>query len=476
MSKSNGGSYIYVKDTMTPVAGVPATMSANAAAGMSATMSASTANAVGLFIFRRDLRIEDNIGLNNLCKLCKIVYCVFILDDKQISPTKNKYFTYAGMRFMIQSLIELKSSIPLLVVHGNTLDIIETLIDKLSINILAFNRDYTAYSIKRDMAINDLAKKKKIACYNYDDSYINAPETTKPYKVYTPYYNFVSKIPVVKPSKLESTSVKKIHKAAIKSVKLDKLLDWCNKNLIKNDYELPLVQSGGRKEGLKLLNDFAKNKCKKYSDLRNYLTFETSRLSPHLKFGTISIREVYYGCGSSTFRKELYWRDFYMQISFYFPHIFGNNFREINIAWQNNKLLFKKWCLGETGYDIVDACMMQLNKIGYMHNRGRMIVANFLTKILHIDWRWGEKYFANKLVDYDPCSNNGGWQWSSGTGADAQPYYRIFNPELQGEKFDGDMTYRKRWLADRYVNGVYTINPIVDYTYERESAAKYLKK
>jgi deoxyribodipyrimidine photo-lyase len=169
------------------------------------------------------------------------------------------------------------------------------------------------------------------------------------------------------------------------------------------------------------------------------------------------------------FRKQLYWRDFYMQIGYHFPKVYGNNFKN-NIKWINNEKHFDKWCKGKTGYDIVDACMNQLNKSGFMHNRGRMIVASFLTKILHIDWRWGERYFATRLTDYDPANNNGGWQWSAGTGVDAQPYFRIFNPYTQAEKFDPDGAYRKKWLSRGH------IDEIVDYSKEREKALTLILK
>ena len=194
---------------------------------------------------------------------------------------------------------------------------------------------------------------------------------------------------------------------------------------------------------------------------------ENSRLSPHLKFGTVSAREVYHACKNTEFRKQLYWRDFYMQIGYHFPKVYGHNFRH-TVKWSNNSTHFKKWCAGETGFDIVDACMAQLNKSGYMHNRGRMIVASFLTKILHIDWRLGEQYFASRLTDYDPANNNGGWQWSAGTGCDAQPYYRIFNPYTQAAKFDPDGKYVKKWLSRP------PTKEIVDYDKERVYALKLI--
>ena len=232
---------------------------------------------------------------------------------------------------------------------------------------------------------------------------------------------------------------------------------------------MALVQQGGRDAGLACLRSFQK-RITSYKTTRNLLTSETSRLSPHLKFGTLSIREVYYECDVAYFRRELYWRDFFMQVSYHFPEVFKHNYR-YKIRWSNNKEHLLAWQRGETGYNIVDAAMVQLNTTGFMHNRARMIVASFLTKILHIDWRLGEHYFATRLTDYDPSSNNGNWGWVAGVGVDAQPYYRIFNPYIQQKKFDPKGEYVKRWLGDRK-----PIESIVDYEKERKRALTLIQK
>jgi deoxyribodipyrimidine photo-lyase len=250
---------------------------------------------------------------------------------------------------------------------------------------------------------------------------------------------------------------------------------------------------GGRLNALKLLKQ-AGDKQKQYADNRDFPHKETTKMSAHNKFGTCSIREIYYlfvssfGVGS-TLVKQLFWRDFFTLIANYFPHVFGQAFHEKynRIAWSDNERSFQRWCQGETGFPIVDAGMRQLNLTGYMHNRVRMIVASFLTKDLHIDWRWGEKYFAQKLVDYDPCVNNGSWQWSASTGCDAQPYFRVFNPWLQQKKFDFDAIYIKTWVNElrdfqpKIIHELYKPNQIISKKYihpmvDHDNVSKYAKK
>lgn len=421
-----------------------------------------------LFVFRRDLRTYDNTGLILACNNSDVVYPVFILDPKQISPKTNEYFAYNSFRFMLQSLVDLKHSLPqLIIMHGHPHEVIRKLCKEYNINNVYCNEDYTPYSIIRDKLIKQTIDPANLI---YATDYcFNSAHDIKPYQVYTPYYNAAKKKHVKTPQSFTQTMFNKIHKLDEKSVNLQVLINDAEKHL-KPNMDLDLVQSGGRKEGLAALNSFVKNRLASYSKKRNLLTYETSRLSPHVKFGTISIREVYHACNSNIYRKELYWRDFYMQVAYHFPNTFKENYRH-HIAWHNSKKHFAAWCKGETGYDIVDAAMTQLNKSGFMHNRARMIVASFLTKILHIDWRYGAKYFAQKLTDYDPSSNYGGWQWSAGTGMDAQPYFRIFNPFTQEKKFDPDREYIKKWLGDRK-----PIEPIVDYDKERLVALKIYRK
>ncbi len=407
----------------------------------------------GLFIFRRDLRINDNVGLYNLLKKCNDVHCIFILDPKQIDPNQNSFFSAPAMLFMIDSLIELQTTIPLKILYGDPYDVIYKL--HTNYDIIGFNKDYSKYAIARD---EKLATIPNVEMYD-GDVCLNTPLSIKPYKVFTPYYNVASSIPVSAPVVVQSKKISDFKKKSVDLLKLRNTIV----NMIHNlKMDITLIQKGGRSLALKSIKMFD---CAKYQKNRDLLTYETSRLGPHLKFGTISVREVYHSCKSGMFRKQLYWRDFYLQIGYHFPKVYGNNFKN-KIKWVNNMSHFKKWCLGQTGYDIVDACMTQLNKSGFMHNRGRMIVASFLTKILHIDWRWGEQYFATRLTDYDPANNNGGWQWSAGTGVDAQPYFRIFNPYTQAEKFDPSKEYQKKWLTRK------PIPEIVDYEIERNRAFK----
>lgn len=404
----------------------------------------------GLFIFRRDLRAVDNTGLLELSKICEKVFCIFILDPRQINKKANPYFSANAVSFMLESIKELSQTIPLSILHGSPEQVVEQLIKPGKINVIGFNKDYTPYSVERDNKMIEVAAKYNVQVLACDDVCLNPPTAIKPYKVYTPYYITASKIPVRKPDDTKVTNVIKLPISGVRATIPETTAER---------------QKGGRSYGLQCMKDFD---CKSYSK-RDMLTYESSRLSPHLKFGTVSCREVYYACKLELFRKQLYWRDFYLQIVYHFPAVVGNNFKG-NIKWKNSQTLFKKWCAGKTGYDIVDACMTQLNKTGYMHNRGRMIVANFLTKILHIDWRWGEQYFASKLTDSDVANNNGGWQWSAGTGVDAQPYFRIFNPYTQQEKFDPTGEYVKKWLGDRK-----KIKEIVDYETERIEALKLVK-
>ncbi len=414
--------------------------------------------------------------------MCAEVKCIFILDPKQISPKQNKYFSMNAVLFMIDSLLELKKNINVSILTGEPTEVVGGLITKHKFNVVGFNEDYTPYAVLRDNSIEKLCSKLSVSCKKYPDVAINTPYSIKPYKVFTPYYNVASGS-VAKPvkrnissngeksSNLITVSAKSISKLPEKQADLIKLRASVESICKKSGVDLNMVQRGGRELALLCIKKF---NCSKYSKNRDLFVDGTSRLGPHLKFGTVSVREVYYACTDKTFRKQLYWRDFYMQIAYHFPQVFGNNFKNV-IKWENSATNFKKWCNGETGYPIVDACMKHMNKSGFMPNRGRMIVASFLTKILHIDWRWGERYFATRLTDYDPSNNNGGWQWSAGTGVDAQPYFRIFNPFTQADNYDPDFSYRDRWLGKSWRDESLPKKYIVDYDVERVRALKLIK-
>lgn len=401
----------------------------------------------GLFVFRRDLRYQDNTALYHACKDCDEVVCLFILSPKQIQPKYNKYFSYNAFAFMLESILELKQNINLIVEHGEPHVIISEIIKNNNIDSLYLNRDYTPYSKKRDELIE---KTVKIPIHVFDDIALNSPDKIKPYKVYTPYYNEAKKVKISKTPLVPNIS--KIISIKHKSINIKDLLSKINKNTA------PLRQLGGRSNAIKLLKKIATQN--NYETVRNTLSKETSRLSPYIKFGVVGIREVYRHSPSEAFTKELFWRDFYIQIAYHFPHILeddskvpktpatyniSKNFKNTKVRWIFNNKLYNAWCTGKTGIPIVDAAINQLLSTGYMHNRCRMITASVFTKLFHLDWRLGEIFFAKHLTDYDPCSNNGGWQWSAGTGADAQPYFRIFNPYTQAEKYDPDCEYIKKW-------------------------------
>ena len=416
---------------------------------------------INIFIFRRDFRIYDNLALNRLISECgnKGIYPIFIFNPAQIYAKNNPYFSNNCVQFMIESLDELDKHIHVNYYEsgGNgsngsngsngDIDILEGIAKKYKIKSIAYNKDYSPFAIKRDKIIEDWAKDGDISIITEED-YTLYPMGTilnnkgSPYQVFTPFYkkSLTIKVPSPKPLEVKTINV-------IKNIKGSDRLDRLDKHkyyVVNND----IAVRGGREKALERF----KNIMTDYSKTRDYPAMDkTTKLSAYIKFGCVSIREVYYNYNKvKELQRELIWREFYANILYNFPQVLGNSFKEQydNVKWTNNKEWFKKWCSGKTGYAMVDAGMAQLNKTGWMHNRLRMITAMFLTKDLLIDWRWGEKYFATKLVDYDPASNNGGWQWSASTGTDAQPYFRIFNPELQLKRYDKNYEYIRTWITD----------------------------
>jgi deoxyribodipyrimidine photo-lyase len=419
-----------------------------------------------IFIFRRDLRLDDNLALNALVKSTggKSIYPMFIFNPKQIYSRNNAYYSNNAVQFMIEGLEDLEKQVHLNYFEGDDIKVLEGLLKKYKIKTVSFNKDYTPFAIKRDEKIIQWCKKHDIDTIVEEDytlfkmgAVVNG--TQKPYQVFTPFYKSCMKLKskIAKPFKMKAfDSIKDIRQFNKRKYFVE------NQNIMVH---------GGRKEGLNRL----RNRVQKYSKERDYPALDsTTKLSAYIKFGCVSIREVYWNySGNSSLQRELLWREFYANIIYHFPHIIGNSFKKKydGIPWTNNKKWFKAWCEGKTGYALVDAGMRQLNKTGWMHNRVRMIVAMFLTKDLLIDWRWGERYFATKLVDYDPASNNGGWQWSASTGTDAQPYFRIFNPDLQIKKWDKDYEYIRGWNPDYKL-----IKPIVDHQERANIAIKIFKK
>jgi len=403
-----------------------------------------------LFIFRRDLRLEDNTALIQALQDSREVIPCFIFTPEQIE--NNPYRGDHALQLMLESLACLNEELiqaggKLYFFYGAPEEVIKT----LHPDAVFVNRDYTPYSIKRDQKISDLCLQRGIDFISRNDALLNAPEDTKksggdPYTVFTPYYKNALKIPVSSPSK---TPKGRYVTKNIPSSRGTEIFSEILKE--KSD---GLLVKGGRKEGKKHLTRI--KTLQLYEPQRDFPYLEaTSHLSAYLKFGVLSVREVYhtvlFSLGSEhPLIRSLYWRDFFSSIAFFFPHVFSGAFHKgyDAIQWKNDKRRFELWCKGETGFPIVDAGMRQLNTTGFMHNRVRMIAASFLVKDLHLDWRLGEKYFAQKLVDYDPAVNNGNWQWAASTGCDAVPYFRIFNPWIQQKKFDTECIYIKTFIPE----------------------------
>ena len=404
-----------------------------------------------LFIFRRDLRVYDNTALNEALRLSTQVLPCFIFDPRQIES--HPYQSKPALQFMLQSISDLQQQLQaeggkLALYHATPEQVICRVFEQQYIQAVFINRDYTPFSRRRDDEMADVCQQLGISLHILSDALLTEPEQAvksdkTPYKVFTAFYKNARQLPVTRPQ------------ALIKQSFL-----FPESDFIFDQLELLLTESrssviqGGRNQALASLDQL--NAYADYQLARDFPALNaTSKLSAHLKFGTCSVREVYYAIikrlGSEhLLLRQLYWRDFFTHIAYYFPQVFGRPFLEkfANLHWDNNHEYFQAWSEGKTGFPIVDAGMRELNATGFMHNRLRMIVASFLVKDLHISWRWGERYFAQNLVDYDPCVNNGNWQWAASTGCDAQPYFRIFNPWLQQQKFDPDCRYIYYWIPE----------------------------
>lgn len=407
-----------------------------------------------LFIFRRDLRLTDNTGLNNAFKQSEKIIPCFILDPRQ-SSSSNEYKSNNAIQFMLESLVDLnealhKHNTQLYLFYDKAEEVIKKLITAMTINAVFFNRDYTPFSIKRDTAIATLCNQHNIICEQSNDALLHEPEDilkkdTSHYSIFTPFYKKAVILSVRQPDKLYKGKWFTGHiQNTIEKAVLKKVLPEKNKNI---------AYQGGTKKALTILKNI--EQLKNYKHDHDYPSINTSHLSAHLKFGTVSVRQAYHTITQQLgythpLLRQLYWRDFFTHIAFHVPTIFGHPYQKkyAQLTWSNDKKLFKLWCQGKTGFPIIDAGMRELNTTGFMHNRVRMVVASFLVKDLYIDWQWGEKYFAQKLIDYDPAVNNGNWQWCASTGCDAQPYFRIFNPWLQQKKYDPECVYIKKWIPE----------------------------
>jgi len=399
-----------------------------------------------IFLFHRDLRLEDNIGLIESLKNSNEVIPCFIYDSNLIKKLKNSEFRW---NFLNQSLLDLDKSLKkkgsgLQIFEGDSEKSLEQIIKKNKIEAIFSNKDFSKYSENRDKKILEISKDNKIQFHLTLDFLLHDPNEIKtndnnPYTIYSFFYKKAKMFPI-----------RKITKNTMKNYSKENISNhYILKSKIK-DFEI----KGGRKEGLKILKNL--KKFTRYDEVRDFPEMEkTTLLSAHNKFGTISIREVHTQINKilgtdHTIMRQIYWREFFNHILFHFPFVEEKSFKKKfqNIPWQNSEELFRKWKKGETGFPIIDAGMNQLNQTGFMHNRVRMIVASFLTKDLHIDWKWGEKFFAEKLIDYDTAVNSGNWQWAASTGCDAVPYFRIFNPWRQQEKFDSNCKYIKKWIPE----------------------------
>jgi len=403
-----------------------------------------------LVIFRRDLRLHDNTGLNEALRLSGKVIPCFIFDPRQIDP--HTYQSKPALRFMLQSINDLERQLQeaggrLALYQATPQEVIAQLVAQQQIEAVFINRDYTPFSRMRDAEIADVCTQLGVALHIMPDALLIEPELAvkndrTPYKVFTAFYNHARLFPVALPQALIKPNFLNIATGLV----VDQIRAACDQTMA--------IMPGGRQQVLSILSHL--NNYQDYAHSRDYpFQNATSKLSAHIKFGTCSIREVYYAIveqlGSEhPLLRQLYWRDFFTHIAFHFPRVFGRAFIEkfANLEWDNKADYFQAWCEGKTGFPIVDAGMRELNETGFMHNRVRMITASFLVKDLHVDWRWGERYFAQHLVDYDPSVNNGNWQWAASTGCDAQPYFRIFNPWTQQQKFDPDCRYIKRWIPE----------------------------
>ena len=419
-----------------------------------------------LFIFRRDLRLEDNTGLiSALSQAAEQVIPCFILDEQLLNTTPVKRKNSNAIQFIIESLKDLDQQLKqknsrLHLFFGKTQNVIKELLGKENISAVHFNDDYTVFSKTRDDDIFNICRERNVKCFRYSDlllindpKSIMKPSDGKAYTVFTHFFNKAIEVSTLKPLKNNYNNY-----SSRSSYSLSKEIDDRKKEdvyqQILETYNTKIYARGGRSQCLKILKNI-----KKYQDYSREKDFPsedaTTGLSAHNKFGTCSIREIYYTIkenlgNDSPLLRQLYWRDFFTYIAYHFPYVFKQPFhlKYARIKWMNDIEKFKLWCNGKTGFPIVDAGMRQLNATGFMHNRVRLIVASFLTKDLHIDWRLGERYFAEKLVDYDPCVNNGNWQWAASTGCDAQPYFRIFNPWVQQKKFDPQCKYIKKFVPE----------------------------
>jgi len=422
-----------------------------------------------VFWFRRDLRLDDNIGLNAALSSGLKVIPIFIFDTEIINKLEKNdlriKMIHAALVKLNDAMLGNRCNVGMYL--GNPKAVFESLLKKYKIKSVYTNRDYEPYALERDKSIKSFLEKKNVTYKSFKDQVIfEKDEVVKddgnPYKVYTPYskkwietLNARGFETCKSETKLNSLASLELPHLTLKEIGFD-----------EKKFDIPLFNI-----------DF--KTIEKYEETRNFPYLNsTSRIGAHLRFGFVSIRKLVekaHKKSNKTYLKELIWREFFMQILWHFPYTQEKSFKPKydRIKWLNNDKEFKKWCEGNTGYPLVDAGMRELNQTGFMHNRVRMLVGSFLCKHLLIDWRWGEKYFAKKLLDYEMSSNVGNWQWVAGCGVDASPYFRIFNPKEQIKKFDKDFKYIKKWVPE-FQSSLYP-KEIIDHKFARNRCLETFK-
>lgn len=426
--------------------------------------------------FRRDLRVEDHAALSLALRSSRAVFCVFVFDTEILDALEDR--RDRRVEFIHESIVELDAALrelggALFVLHGRARDEIPALAVKLGVQAVYANRDYEPDALERDGAVQMALQAEGIAFVDCKDQVVFErsevlTQTGRPFTVFTPYKR--AWLARLRPVDLAPHPVREHAKrlARTETPPLPTLADLQFERTNLRELQLPTGASGARR----WFDDFV-TRMDRYGERRDFPGVKgPSYLSVHLRFGTISIRELARTAfaretaGAQTWLSELIWREFYFMILYHHPQVQHHSFRpELeHVAFTNDEVSFRAWCEARTGYTLVDAAMRQINQTGYMHNRLRMVTASFLVKDLHVDWRWGERYFARKLNDYDLAANNGGWQWAASTGCDAQPYFRIFNPVTQSEKFDADGRFIRQYLPElarvpeRFVHAPWTMS------------------